>query len=348
VEQELADAVQSFRAKTGMAVVMSPKTGDVLAMASVPYFNPNYASQAEPDARRNRTVTDPTEPGSVIKPLIISAALAGGFVTKHERIDCHLGSHRFGNRVIKDVSPQGMADIKSIIIKSSNIGMAQIGERMGAQVLYETVRGFGLGACTGIECPGESAGVVHPLSAWGRMTTQSVSFGYEIGVTPLQLITAYTTLINEGVRIKPRLVRGLLDTDGEIAAWSEGPETLGRAAPAAIANYIRDELLVAVINEGSAASSMPERYRVLGKTGTTKLTEPGRKGYVSGQYQSTFIGAAPAADPEIIVLVMIRRPDPAIGYYGATVAAPSAGRMIEQVLAYLEVPPDRHVEFAGM
>ena len=130
-------------------------------------------------------------------------------------------------------------------------------------------------------------------------------------------------------------------TWGKMGKWEEEP-------PAEIANYIRDELLVAVINEGSAASSMPRRYRVLGKTGTTKLTEPGRKGYVSGQYQSTFLGAAPAADPEIIVLVMIRRPDPAIGYYGATVAAPSAGRIIDQALAYLEVPPDRHVELAGM
>lgn len=347
-EMALDEAVRSFEAKSGLAVVMTPRTGDVLAMASIPYFDPNAAGESPADARRNRVLTDPIEPGSAFKPFIASGALAGGFVTTTEQIDCHMGRHYFGRRLIRDVSPQGMARLMDIIVKSSNIGMTQIGERMGKDVLYDTIRGFGFGRRTGIECPGESAGPIRPPSAWTKMTTQSVSFGYEIGVTPLQLITAYAALVNDGVLLKPRLVRGLLGPGGEVLEWYEGPEIVNRSTPVEVARYVRDELLVAVVKRGRAASVMPERYRVLGKTGTSKLTLPGHRGYVDGAYQSTFVGAAPASDPQVLVLVMIRRPNKAIGYYGATVAAPAAGRIIAQSLAYLEVPPDRPTEIAGL
>ncbi|MCH8146551.1 MAG: penicillin-binding protein 2 [Planctomycetes bacterium] len=347
-ETALDQAVRSFEAKSGLAVVMTPKTGDVLAMATIPYFDPNVAGESSADARRNRVLTDPIEPGSTIKPFIASGALAGGFVTTTEQIDCHMGRHYFGRRLIKDVTPQGLTDLRGIIVKSSNIGMTQIGMRMGKDVLYETIRGFGFGARTGIECPGENAGSIRPASAWSEMTTQSVSFGYEIGVTPFQLITAYAALINDGTLLKPRLVRGLLGSGGDVLEWHEGPEAVRRSTPVDVARYIRDELLVAVVNEGRSASVMPARYRVLGKTGTSKLTLPGHRGYVDGAYQSTFVGAAPASDPQVLVLIMIRRPNMAIGYYGATVAAPAAGRIIAQSLAYLEVPPDRPMEIAGL
>ena len=347
-ETAIDEAVRSFEAESGVVVVMAPKTGDVLAMASIPFFDPNLVSESRADARRNRALTDPTEPGSTFKPFIACGALGGGFVTTTEQIDCHMGSHWFGRRLIKDVSPQGLTNLRGIIVKSSNIGMAQIGERMGNKVLHETIRGFGFGEPTGIECPGESAGLVRPVSQWTSMSTQSVAFGYEISVTPLQLITAYAALVNDGVLLRPRLVKGRLGPGGDVLESFEGPQVVHRSAPVEVARYVRDDLLVAVVNQGRAAAVMPDRYRVLGKTGTTKLTRPGRRGYEDGEYQATFVGAAPASDPLILVLVIIRRPNKAKGYYGATVAAPAAGRIIAQTLAYLEVPPDRPTKIVGL
>jgi cell division protein FtsI/penicillin-binding protein 2 len=319
---------------------MSPKSGEILAMASLPTADPDEPSAGALGLRRNRALTDPVEPGSAFKPVIIAGALEGGFVTRHEQIDCENGTWHIPGRTVTDTVPYGTMDLKGIMVRSSNIGMTKIAQRMGNKPLHDTMRRFGFGTKTGIELPGESAGRVYPLSKWSGLSLSSVCIGYEVFVTPLQLVNAFATLINDGVLLRPRIVKALLTPDGEMRASFDEPVPLQRAVSVDVARFVVHELLVAVVEDGSARIAQVGPYRVLGKTGTAKLPYRDRKGYEPGQYQSTFVGAAPAHDPLLVTLVMIRRPDASAGYYGSKVAAPAAGAILAESLAYLQVPPD--------
>jgi cell division protein FtsI (penicillin-binding protein 3) len=317
-------------------------------MAVVPGFDPNDPGSGEPGARRNRAVTDPTEPGSAFKPIIACGALDGGFVSLTEKIDCHNGVHYFGRRRVTDTSPQGMLNLTGVLIHSSNIGMGTIAQRMGNDVLYQTVRRFGFGDPTGVELPGEDAGLVRPVHRWTSYSTNAVAIGYELAVTPLQLITAFSAIVNDGVMLEPRLVRRLLSADGDVVGEFTGPEPVRRVVSIDAARYMVNDALVVVVEQGSARHHVSSPYRILGKTGTAKLPFADRRGYEPGAYVSTFLGAAPAPDPEITVLVMIRRPDPARGYYGSAVAAPAAGRIITGTLAYMGVAPAARLASSGL
>jgi cell division protein FtsI (penicillin-binding protein 3) len=252
-----------------------------------------------------------------------------------------MGSHRFGRRLVRDTKPYGLLDLRGIITHSSNIGMGIIAHRMGNEVLYETVRRFGFGRRTGIECPGESAGVVYPLSRWTSYSTTSVPTGYELLVTPLQLINAFAAIVNDGILMKPRLVKKLLGPDGEVLQSFDAPVILGRATSSEVARYVAQELLVSVVENGGGHRAKTGPYRVLGKTGTAKLAYPDRGGYQDGAFLGLFVGAAPALNPQVVAMAMIRRPNPDIGYYGGKVAAPVVGEILAKTLAYLEVPPDK-------
>ena len=340
VEEQLAERVAEFQAESGVALVMSPKTGDVLALACHPTFDPGNYTSFPQEVWRNRVVVDPVEPGSTFKPIIASGALAAGFVSPNQTIFCHNGVYTIPGRVLRDTKPHGNLKFEGIIVKSSNIGMAIIGQRTGNPALYEIVRQFGFGVPTGIDFPGEAGGIVRALREWNSFTTTSIPMGYEIGVTPLQLATAYCAIVNRGVLLKPRLVRSLLAADGTPRAVFEGPEPVRRVLPETVARYLTETVLPGVIHAGWRKPA-PSDYPMLGKTGTTKLTHPGRKGYAAGAYLSSFVGAAPVDDPQIVVLVMIRRPDTGKGYYGRTVSMPVVRRIIDLTLAYLEVPPSR-------
>jgi len=318
VEAALEGTRQTFEAACALAIVMSPKTGDILALACSPSFDPADASRVSEKIRRNRAVTDPVEPGSTFKPFIISGALDGGVVTLTDKIDCRKGTYRVGGRTIRDVSSHGVMTVAEVVTRSSNIGMAVIGQRMGPGALHEAMRRFGFGERTGIECPGEARGVVYPLDRWTSYSVTSVPMGYEIGITPIQLITGFCAIVNDGLLLRPRLVRELL-------------------------RRMSREVLVSVVEEGSGRRAKLAHYKSLGKTGTAKLTYSDRPGYEPGAYLSSFIGAAPADDPEIVVLVMVRRPNAELGYYGGTVSAPAVKTILEETLAYLQVPPDEKV-----
>ena len=248
LERALAEHAGPVRAESAVGIVMSPRSGDVLAMACWPPFDPSEASTTPAQRRRNRAITDPVEPGSTFKPVIACGALQGKFVSPTESIFCHNGSHRFGSREITDTKPHGSLDLKGIIAKSSNIGMGLMAARMGNPALYDIVTRFGFGSATGIELPGESGGVVRPLRKWGSMSTQSVAMGYEINVTPLQLATAFCTMVNDGVMLRPRIVKQLLSADGSVVEDSLA-QTERRVIPADVA-AMRDELLTAVVEEG--------------------------------------------------------------------------------------------------
>jgi cell division protein FtsI (penicillin-binding protein 3) len=289
-------------------------------------------------------VTDPTEPGSTFKPFIACGALEGGFVNTTEKINCRMGRHYFGRRLVTDTSPHGMMDLKGIITFSSNIGMGTVAERMGNEVLNDTIRRFGFGASTGVDYPGESAGLVYPLRKWTSYSATSVAMGYELAVTPLQLATALSAIVNDGVLLKPRLVKRILGPGGETLESYDTPEIVRRAVPSEIARYVSQELLVSVVQDGSGHRAQLDDYGVLGKTGTAKLPFRDRKGYEPGAYLATFMGAAPSSRPEVVAVVMIRRPDPRLGYYGSAASAPAVRDILKGTLAYLGVPPDKPVD----
>jgi cell division protein FtsI/penicillin-binding protein 2 len=347
-EAALAQSVERVEAENGVAIVMSPKSGEILAMACYPSFDPNRASTFAADLRRNRAITDPVEPGSTFKPVIVCGALEGSYVSTTQLIDCHMGTRAIGSRVITDVRPHGMMDIKGVITHSSNIGMSVVAERMGNPALHATIRRFHFGNKTGIECPGEADGIVFPLKKWTQLSTASVGMGYEVLVTPLQLLTAFAAIVNDGVMVRPTVIKKLLAPNGELVEDRESTHKIGQVVSPEVARYVANELLVSVVENGSGKGAKLDHYRVLGKTGTAKLMYRDRKLYEPGAYQGAFVGAAPVGQPELLALVMIRRPNPKIAYYGSAVAAPVVGEILGQSLPYLGVPGDEeHVRVAN-
>jgi cell division protein FtsI/penicillin-binding protein 2 len=343
-EQAIADRATELHAESAIGMVMDPRTGEILAMACWPTFDPANAASVKGELRRNRILTDPIEPGSVFKPFVATGALAGKFIGRDELINCHYGTYKTRYRTIKDVSPQGAMNLKGILAKSSNIGMAMIAERMGRKPLYDTLRTFGFGDPTGIDLPGEHPGRLASPSKWSALTITSIPMGYEMLATPLQLLTGFSAIVNDGVLLRPRVVKALLGPDGEVIQSFDEPEVVRQVAPREVLDYLARDLLVNVIEEGSGGAAKLDDYSIIGKTGTTKLRyRDHRKGYEPGQYQAAFLGAGPASNPRVAVLVLIRRPDARIEYYGGKVAAPPAGRILDATLRYLKVPPDKNL-----
>lgn len=341
VESALREAIDKVSAESGIGVLMDPYTGDIVAMACWPSFDANEAHAVPVELRRNRAVTDPTEPGSTFKPFIASGALEGSYVNTTEKIHCQDGAHYFGRRLITDTKPRGILDLKGILAKSSNIGMGLIAERMGNPALHATMRRFKFGEKTGVDFPGEDPGVVYSLPKWTRLSTQSVAMGYEVLVTPLQLARAFSAIVNDGVLVQPRLVKQLLSASGEVVKSHDEPRVTGRAVSSQVAAWMLHEAMVAVVQEGGGTKAQGQHYSVLGKTGTAKLMYADKPLYEPGAYLGTFIGAAPATKPELVAVVMVRRPDAKKAYYGGAIAAPAVSTIFDQSLAYLGVPPDR-------
>lgn len=343
LESELAGVVDEFDAEGAVGVVMSPQDGDVYAMACVPTYDPNRYGDCPASVRRNRVITDPFEPGSVFKPFIASGVLAEGAVDYDEPIFCHNGEGRFGNRVLHDSHPCGWITFPEILIQSSNIGMAIMGSRIGNRGIHKYVTAFGFGKSTGVGLPGESRGLVNPLSEWTSWSTSSITMGQEIGVTPLQLACAFSVLANDGVLVRPRVLKTILSPTGEARLPVAVPEVVRRVVPTDIARTMSQRVLVEVVNQSFGQVAVLADYHVLGKTGTAQVPHHDKRGYEPGAYVGSFVGAAPASDPQVVALVMVIKPDPGLGYYGRVVAAPAVREILRASLAYLEVPPDKNV-----
>jgi len=337
-EAAIAEAKQKFRAQSASAIVMDPKTGAILAMANVPTYDPNRYGEFPVDARRNRCVTDTFPPGSSCKPFVASGALEAGSVHFGEVIFCengywaaanlHDAGHSYGNLTFE----QG-------IEKSSNIMMGKLGTRMGNERLHKCLLAFGFGQRSGVWLPGESNGVVFPLRKWTSLSTTRVAFGQEFAVTPLQLITAFAAIANHGKLVRPKILRGVLDSRGQTVADLSEAEVVGQAIMEKTARDMIDRALVGVIEEGTGKACQIPGYKVFGKTGTAQKVDPGTHTVSHTRYMGSFLAGAPANDPKVVVLVMVNEPDKSIGYYGGTVAAPAAKKILEQALPYLGVPP---------
>ena len=339
LQAAVAESVQSFDAKWGTGVVVDPSTGEILAMCSLPSFNPRRFNHTGAARRTNRAVCVPYEPGSAFKPIVAAAAVDAGLVTYQSQIFCENGvyhAHR-GGRISDHGQHYGYLTAEDVVVHSSNIGMAKIGEKLGNRGQHEVVRRFGFGAKTGLRLPGESAGIIRPLRKWDGYSMRRVPFGQEISVTALQLAMAFSALANGGVLMQPRLVDHVRNAEGQVV-WRSRPRVLRRVLKPSVAAQTL-AVLQEVVERGTGKRCRLTRWTSFGKTGTAQIPGPG--GYVDGAYVGTFVGGAPAGEPRALCLISVYWPDRSKGYYGAKVAAPYVKEVLERTLTYLNVPADR-------
>jgi cell division protein FtsI/penicillin-binding protein 2 len=338
LQAALSESVERFAAKWATGVMVEPKTGRILAMASVPTFDPNTYNRSQPDQQVNRAIGVPYEPGSAAKPIFAAAAVDAGVMTYQSRIFCENGHYYSrGGGQISDHKSYGHLTLREVVVYSSNIGMAKVGEALGNRRLWTTAVRFGLGTKSGIWLPGESRGLVRPLRQWNGYSLRRVPFGHEISTTALQLTMAFSSLANGGLLLKPRIIDHIRGPGGEII-WRGRREVVRRVlAPSVAAETL--SVLQDVVDRGTGKACRMARWTSFGKTGTAQIAGP--TGYIEGAYTATFVGGAPASSPKVICLISVYRPDSSRGYYGGTVAAPQVKRVLEQTLWYLGVRPDR-------
>jgi len=328
VEQRLDRLMAEMQPLHVSAVVLEPGTGEILAMAARPAFDPNQPETASEEAWLNPVIAWSCEPGSTIKPLIVAWAVDTGMLDPQETFDCEWGEYRMGGRTLHDHHRYGVLDVEEILVRSSNIGMAKIGERLTNAELHRAVQAFGFGRKTGIELPGELAGTLRPLSQWNGYSTGSVPMGQEIAATPLQIIAAHATLANGGRRVTPHL---LLESDNRAASHVVTSQVV---APAT-ANWIVESPLVGVIERGTGRRAQIEGVSVFGKSGTAQKFDPETGRYSHTRHVSSFLCGAPAERPQALVLVTIDEPSgPVAEHYGGAAAAPAAADILQMTLRY--------------
>jgi cell division protein FtsI/penicillin-binding protein 2 len=336
-EEALAEAQTKFKATSATGIVMDPSTGAILAMANVPSYDPARYGAFPVEARRNRAVTDTFPPGSSCKPFVATAALEAGVVRFGEVIFCENGYWAAG-RLHDAGHSHGNLTFEEGVEKSSNIMFAKLGMRLGDKRLHDALVGYGFGHRTGVWLPGETTGVVFPISRWTKMlSTTRVAFGQEFSVTPLQLITGFAAIANNGKLLRPKIVRGVLDSRGQVVEDCGAPEVVGEACSPRTARQLIDRALVGVIEVGTGKAARIPGYRIFGKTGTAQLIDPSTRAVSHERYVGSFLAGAPAQNPQVVVLVAVTEPR-AGGYYGGTVAAPAAKKILEQTLPYLGIP----------
>lgn len=329
--RELEQAVREHNAQSAAAVVLDAKTGEILAMANVPTFNPNDRASMSAERARNRAVTDAFEPGSTMKPLFVAAALEAGIVRPGTRIDTGPGFFHLGSRKITDTHPKGVLTVAEAIQVSSNVAMAKIALDTPNEVYGEFLGKMGLGHRPTSGLAGETAGRIPPFQRWSEGTRVSVSYGMGMSVSLLQLARGYAAFANDGVLPRPTLVRNTADAD-----------TKGvRVMQARTAAQMRAMLESVTGENGTAPQARVAGYRVAGKTGTARKVENGQ--YAAGKYVASFVGMAPASDPRVVVAVMVDEPGGKL-YYGGLVAAPAFSRIMAGAMRFLAVPPDMPME----
>lgn len=331
-ERELRAGVEANRAAGGTAIIMDPLSGEILALANWPTFNPNSFTASEEDERRNRAIQDLYEPGSTFKVVTASAALEEDVIESEDPIDCAPGHIRFGSRVIRDVHTYGVLPFSDVIVKSSNVGAIKVGLRLGPERLGRYISRFGFGQPIGPDFRGESPGIVWDPARLDQSALASVSMGYQIGVTPLQMAAAVSSVANGGSLIEPRVVRAFIKDGRRLPV---APKTLRRTVSAATAAELT-AIMEAVVERGTAKSAQIEGYTIAGKTGTAaKLVN---KRYSKSEYNASFVGFVPSRNPALTIIVVIDSPH-GNGYYGGTVAAPIFKRIAEASLRQLGVAP---------
>jgi cell division protein FtsI (penicillin-binding protein 3) len=339
-ESELKEAVARYRARGGIALVMQPKTGEILAMASLPTYNPNTPATAVPEARKNHALTDTFEPGSTFKVFTLAAALEMGSVKTSEKIFCENGSYRYAGRTLHDAHGHGWLTVPEVLKYSSNIGASKISERMDPERFYDTIRAFGFGTKSGIELIGEIGGILPPKTGFKGIRRATVSFGQGISVTPIQLASAMSAVVNGGKVMRPYIVREILDPEGKVVYRGE-PKELRRVLSPKTSEQMREMMGLVVQEDGTGTQARIKGFLVGGKTGTAQKVEAGTGRYSPDKRVSSFIGFLPLQDPDLMILVIIDEPKGQV--YGGVVAAPAFNQIAVKTAYYLGIPPTEPV-----
>lgn len=341
-ERELEDAVMRTQAKSGTMIVLEPQTGAVLAMAVSPRFDPNVVSNLSPDRWRNKALADAYEPGSTLKAVVAAAAIEEHVVKPNTMVFGEHGRMTIANTVIHDHEKLGWVSFSQVIQKSSNIGAAKTGMALGEQRLHRYLQTFGFGQKTEIDLPGEGAGLVKRPKDWGRRSVASISMGQEIGVTPLQMVSAIAALANEGVLMKPYVVSEIRGPEGHLLK-RVSPQVRRRVVSPETAHTVT-KILEGVVTDGTGGKAAIPGFRVAGKTGTAQKIDPRTGSYSVSRFVTSFAGYVPADNPRLAMIVVIDEPQG--DAWGGTVAAPVFSRVGEQVLNYLGVGSHEPVTLA--
>lgn len=336
-ERALDKAMEDTGAKHASVIVMDPKTGEILAMANRPTYDPNHYSQGSEEDFKNIAVTNLYEPGSTFKPIIASAALASG-KWKLDQVYNDKGAFAANGHIIRNWDGEGYGPVRllDILKYSLNTGMAEIGTTTGADILSKYVRDYGFGSETGIELPGEGAGILYNPEDMSKLDVATMSIGQGIAVTPLQMVRAFGALSNGGAMMKPHIIKSYSNSQGDVTSTTE-TSVVGQPVPAETVKTIVD-ILEKEVSEGGGTKAMVEGYHFAGKTGTAQKLDTKHGGYLDGQYIASFIGFGPVEDPKFVVLVVIDDPQKG-SYYGSQIVAPVFKDIVSQLVRYYQMSP---------
>jgi cell division protein FtsI (penicillin-binding protein 3) len=342
VEREMAAMVSEKSPKGAMIIAMNPSSGEIIAMASYPNFNPNSSAkdpvtgaETQDEAYKNKCITDVFEPGSVFKSITASAIIEEKAASPTDTFFCENGEYAIHKRILHDVHPYGTLSFREVIEKSSNIGTVKAAARLGKDKLFDYIRKFGVGAKLGIDLAGEEEGIIRPKQKWTPSDMSTVPMGQGISVTALQLTASMAAIANGGLLMRPYVVKCITDDEDNIIKEFK-PEMIRRVISENTASTVRD-ILKGVVDKGTGTKAKLNGYTSGGKTGTAQKVD-GTGRYASGKYMSSFVGFAPVAKPRIVLAVCIDEPKGA--YYGGAVSAPVFKNILDNALKYMEVPED--------
>jgi len=337
-EKELESAVLKYRAKAGVAIVVEPFTGEVLALANYPAFDPNNYTRHTPEEWRNRSVTDSFEPGSTFKTILAAAALEEGVVGKEDLFYCEMGRYAFGGKIIHDTHPHGWLPFSKILQVSSNIGFTKVAEKLKKDRYFKYIQKFGFGQPSAIDLPGEVSGLVRKPESWSKVDLATHAFGQGISATPVQMVMAYAAIANGGFLMRPYVTRRAVSPQGEVMLEMQ-PHVIRRVISERTAKLLAD-MLKGVTNEGgTGVMANVDGFEVAGKTGTAQKADPVNGGYAAKKRVASFVGFVPADRPRLVALVLIDEPE--VSVYGGVVAAPVFRNIAQAALRHLAVAPQK-------
>jgi cell division protein FtsI/penicillin-binding protein 2 len=338
VERELDAVMAESHPKTASVIVQDPRTGEILAIANRPTFNPNMFSEAGPNAMRNTAIGSIYEPGSTFKIITMAAAFEAGQAIPDERVDCQMGSISVAGHIIKDWKQFGVLTVEQAFENSSDVCAIKLAMRVGNEDFYRYIRSFGFGSPTGIELPGEARGMTQPPERWWKASIGAIAMGQEIGVTPLQMVAAASVIANDGIWVKPSIIRKNFSGD-RIQPVDASEAVLARESRRVVSVQTAarmQRLMESVVRTGTGKPAKPQGYSAAGKTGTAQKLDPATGTYSTREYIASFAGYTPADSPQFAIIVVLDAPRGK--YHGGEVAGPVFRHIAEQVLAYRNIP----------
>jgi cell division protein FtsI (penicillin-binding protein 3) len=337
-EKELEASILKYRAKVGVAIIVEPYTGEVLALANYPAFNPNLYNKQSADQRRNRAVADSFEPGSTFKTVLAAAALEEGIVGKDDLFYCEMGKFPYAGRIINDTHPHAWLSFSKILQVSSNIGFTKVADKLKKERYFKYIEKFGFGRVTGLDVPGEAPGLVRRPETWAAIDLATHAFGQGISATPMQMVMAYAAIANGGFLMRPYVTRRVVSPQGQVLLENQ-PHVVRRVISEKTAKQLTSMLSEVTEEGGTGMMANIEGFAVAGKTGTAQKADPVHGGYSAKKRVASFVGFVPANAPRLVALVLIDEPE--VNVYGGVVAAPVFRNVAQGALRRLAVAPQK-------